>query len=73
MDVAYDHIQGESFPEDEAGKPQDPASPQTSLNSEFKDAYNAFSKSPWGAKLGGLWGTVKKQVWYLPAKAPEKI
>jgi hypothetical protein len=26
-----------------------------------QEAYKAFSASPWGVKLGGLWGTVKKQ------------
>lgn len=64
MDAAYDHIQEQSFPDDEQAKQQSSGvtQPQPSLNDEFKDAYKAFSKSPWGAKLGGLWGTVKKQV-----------
>jgi hypothetical protein len=63
MDVAYDHIQEETFPEDEEGKPHPDANPSSpSLNTEFQDAYKAFAKSPWGAKLGGLWGTVRKQV-----------
>lgn len=62
MDVAYDHIQEENFPDDEEGQPQDPSSPQRSLSGGFQDAYKAFSQSQWGVKLGGLWGTVKKQV-----------
>lgn len=61
MDVAYDHIQEENFPDDEEGQPHDKKE-QRSLSGEFQDAYNAFSQSQWGVKLGGLWGTVKKQV-----------
>jgi len=62
MDVAYDHIQEENFPDDEEGKPHDNQRPQRSLSGEFQDAYKAFSSSQLGATLGGLWGTVKKQV-----------
>lgn len=61
MDVAYDHIQEENFPDDEEGQPHEPKA-QRSLSGEFQDAYKAFSQSQLGAKLGGLWGTVKKQV-----------
>ena len=61
MDIAYDHIQEENFPEDEEGKPA--AQPQrTSLNVEFQEAFKAVSASPWGARLGGLWGGIRKQV-----------
>jgi hypothetical protein len=63
MDAAYDHIQEETFPEDEEGKVHDKvAGEDPSLNEEFQEAYKAISNSPWGARLGGLWGTVKKQV-----------
>jgi len=63
MDVAYDHIQEENFPdEDGAEEQRDETSPQRSLSGEFQDAYKAFSQSQWGATLGGLWGSVKKQV-----------
>jgi len=66
MDVAYDHIQEEVFPEDEEGKAHDKApTEQASLNAEFQEAYKAISSSPWGARLGGLWGSVKKQVFLL--------
>ncbi|KAF2670429.1 BSD-domain-containing protein [Microthyrium microscopicum] len=54
MDSAYDHIQEENFPKD----PDTPT--QASLNTEFQEAYQAVANSPWGATLGGLWGTVKK-------------
>ncbi|KAI9724233.1 MAG: hypothetical protein M1828_003978 [Chrysothrix sp. TS-e1954] len=33
----------------------------TDLNTELKKAYQTFAGSAWGAKLGGLWGTVRKQ------------
>ncbi|KAF2027109.1 BSD domain-containing protein [Setomelanomma holmii] len=65
MDSAYDHIQEESYP-------QDPTKPQTggdsthqetanNFNAEIQDAYKAISSSPWAARLGGFFGTVKKQ------------
>jgi hypothetical protein len=62
MDVAYDHIQEDTFPNDESGKPKETSAEPTTLNDEFQEAYQAVANSPWGARLGGLWGTVKKQV-----------
>lgn len=65
MDVAYDHIQEEGvFPDDEEGKThkKQEKGEEASLNTEFKEAYQALSNSPWGTKLGGFWGSVKKQV-----------
>lgn len=67
MDVAYDHIQENSYPKaDEEGKRGEKSSedkPQPpSLNEDFQEAYKAFSSSPWGSKIGGFFGTVKKQV-----------
>jgi hypothetical protein len=62
MDVAYDHIQEETFPKDEDGKDREPTAEHTPLNVEFQEAYQAVANSPWGATLGGLWGSVKKQV-----------
>jgi len=64
---AYDHIQEENYPDAPEQKPVEAESsnnkPQSpSLNSEFQDTFKAFSNSPWGTRLGGLWGTVKKQV-----------
>lgn len=65
MDSAYDHIQQQTYPED--GPKQDAdngsAQPQPSnINAEFQDAYKAISSSPWAARIGGFFGTVKKQV-----------
>ncbi|KAF2123523.1 hypothetical protein P153DRAFT_435855 [Dothidotthia symphoricarpi CBS 119687] len=64
MDSAYDHIQQETYPED--GPKQESASgsaqPQANnFNAEFQDAYKAISSSPWAARIGGFFGTVKKQ------------
>ncbi|KAI9885600.1 MAG: translation termination factor GTPase eRF3 [Watsoniomyces obsoletus] len=59
MDIAYDHIQEEVLSPD---TPQgDSKKTETSLNTEFAEAYKAISSSPWGARLGALVGTVKKQ------------
>ncbi|TKA71742.1 hypothetical protein B0A49_04993 [Cryomyces minteri] len=59
MDVAYDHIQEEALSPDEPSDKQD--NNQRGLNSEFQEAFKAVSASPWGARLGGFFGTVKKQ------------
>lgn len=72
MDVAYDHIQEEVLSPDEetAQRSKQQQEHGNDLNTEFRDAYKAFSSSPWGARLGGLWGTVKKQseVYYEEAQ-----
>ena len=73
MDSAYDHIQEENFPKDpEPTSPKAPGTedaagaegqaPPVTLNDEFQEAYKAMASSPWGMKIGGLWGTVKKAV-----------
>jgi hypothetical protein len=66
MDSAYDHIQEESYPQDNAGQQAGGASTQderaSNFNAEIQDAYKAISSSPWAARLGGFFGTVKKQV-----------
>lgn len=62
MDVAYDHIQEEVLSPDEAAEREaDKNETQGNLNTEFREVYNSFSASPWGARLGGFFGTVKKQ------------
>lgn len=38
-----------------------PSAPRQNLQTEFQETFKAFSKSPWGTTLGGLWGNVKKQ------------
>lgn len=69
MDLAYDHIVEESLPKEEDGKKSSEGIEQTqnSLNAEIQDAYKAFSSSPWGAKIGGFFGTVVKQVGTTPS------
>ena len=72
MDVAYDHIQEEIISTDRSSTPtpQDhdivdastpTGRPKQDLNTEFQETFRAFSASPWGAKLGGFFGTVRKQ------------
>lgn len=61
MDAAYDHIQEEVLRPDEATQQQAKQQPEGSLNAEFQEAYKSFSASPWGAKLGGFLGSVRKQ------------
>lgn len=73
MDVAYDHVQEESYPDHaKTAKPSDEgsssdntsntqASKAPDLNTEFQEAFKAVQASPWGAKLGGWFGQVRKQ------------
>lgn len=64
---AYDHIQ-ESTLAPEAGNGRNgrgdngEGPTQNTLNADFQDAYKAISSSPWGARLGGFFGSVVKQV-----------
>ncbi|KAB8346165.1 hypothetical protein FH972_023211 [Carpinus fangiana] len=71
MDVAYDHVQEEALPEHlekpavgaAAGQQETRERAKSNeLNEEVRDAYKSFTESAWGAKLGGFWGTIKKQV-----------
>ncbi|TKX24752.1 BSD domain-containing protein [Elsinoe australis] len=63
MDVAYDHIQEEALAsEADARQRKDNGDGQPAgLNAEFQEAFKAVSASPWGARLGGWFGEVKKQ------------
>lgn len=61
MDTAYDHIQEELAPAETSEGDSSQAKPND-LKSELTEAYQAISSSPWGAKLGGFFGSVKKQV-----------
>jgi hypothetical protein len=61
MDLAYDHIQEEALKQ-EAEKNNEQKKPDSTLNDDFQEAYRAISASPWGAKLGGFFGNVVKQV-----------
>lgn len=62
MDIAYDHIQEEAFSNKE-GPPSDskPQESNANLNDELQETFRAFSASPWGSRIGGLWDNVRKQ------------
>ncbi|WEW58696.1 hypothetical protein PRK78_004164 [Emydomyces testavorans] len=68
MDVAYDHIQEEiltSPDNDKSNQGSEAGSSESAnrhdLSAEFQETFSAFSASPWGARLGGLWGNVRRQ------------
>ncbi|KAF7716005.1 Uncharacterized protein PECH_001914 [Penicillium ucsense] len=63
MDFAYDHIQEEILT---SGKTEDSTQakneqPSSNLNTELQETFRAFSASPWGSRIGGLWDNVRKQ------------
>lgn len=64
MDLAYDHIQEEALSPEKTETQNEENRPETqnTLNADFQEAYKAISASPWGAKLGGFFGSVVKQV-----------
>lgn len=65
MDLAYDHIQEQAFRKNEQEEGQDDgekAQEVSSLNNDIQEAYKVFSASPWGARIGGFFGSVVKQV-----------
>lgn len=58
----YDHIQEEALKDEQRTTPSAaPTAEPGSLATDLQDTYKSFTASPWGAKLGGLWGTVNKQ------------
>lgn len=62
MDYAYDHVQESTLPEEGSDNSKKAEQQQGSLNTDFQEAYKAISSSPWGARLGGFFGSVAKQV-----------
>lgn len=64
MDVAYDHIKEEELaPGGTTEQPVESSRSQDNdLTTELSEAYQAISGSSWGVKLGGFFGSVKKQV-----------
>lgn len=66
MDFAYDHIQGEITAGQRAKSGDDDTTQSgqgrtsLNLNAEFQETLQAFSNSPWGARIGGLWNNVRK-------------
>ncbi|KAJ5347318.1 hypothetical protein MYU51_004241 [Penicillium brevicompactum] len=61
MDIAYDHIQEEAFSNKEEAPSEAKAQESNSLNDELQETFRAFSASPWGSRIGGLWDNVRKQ------------
>ncbi|KAJ5720897.1 uncharacterized protein N7483_008831 [Penicillium malachiteum] len=63
MDIAYDHIQEEilSSNKEEGTASSSTENPNINLNTEFQETFRAFSASPWGTRIGGLWDNVRKQ------------
>ena len=61
MDSAYDHIQEEVLRPDPSPAQATDKEPEGNLNTELQEAYKSFSASPWGARLGGFLGSVRKQ------------
>ncbi|EAW11288.1 BSD domain-containing protein [Aspergillus clavatus NRRL 1] len=66
MDTAYDHIQEEIYSSNGSKKDDSQdgsAKPQSNvdLNTELQETFRAFSASPWGVRIGGLWDNVRKQ------------
>ncbi|KAJ0426530.1 hypothetical protein BJY00DRAFT_272393 [Aspergillus carlsbadensis] len=67
MDI-YDHVQQDLFASSDSDKKEDTQQnasaetrPNVDLNTELQETFRAFSASPWGSRLGGLWDNVRKQ------------
>ncbi|KAA8644244.1 hypothetical protein EYZ11_008058 [Aspergillus tanneri] len=68
MDIVYDHIQEEIFTSNDSSKKDESKDesakterPNVDLNTELQETFRAFSASPWGVRIGGLWDNVRKQ------------
>ncbi|KAJ5093834.1 hypothetical protein N7456_009695 [Penicillium angulare] len=63
MDIAYDHIQEEILSSNKEGEnsSSNTENSNINLNTEFQETFRAFSASPWGTRIGGLWDNVRKQ------------
>ncbi|KFY42759.1 hypothetical protein V495_04352 [Pseudogymnoascus sp. VKM F-4514 (FW-929)] len=78
---AYDHIQESTLAPEEArragsnadGAGSNGGGGQNTLNADFQDAYKAISSSPWGARLGGFFGSVVKQGEHVYKEASQEL
>ncbi|KAJ5759380.1 hypothetical protein N7520_006536 [Penicillium odoratum] len=61
MDIPYDHIQEEILTSSKEDGSSDSSNSNPNLNTEFQETFRAFSASPWGTRIGGLWDNVRKQ------------
>jgi hypothetical protein len=62
MDLAFNHIEDSYVREQPSDDPSKPNQHASTLTEDIQETYKAFSASPWGAKIGGFLGTVRKQV-----------
>lgn len=65
MDTAYDSIQQDALPDSGILEPKQEGEEgfaRTGLSEEFNEAFQSFSSSSWGLRLGGMWENVRKQV-----------
>ncbi|KAL4919876.1 hypothetical protein BDW62DRAFT_199296 [Aspergillus aurantiobrunneus] len=65
MDI-YDYVQGDLFSSNDQTKKEESqedasSQPAVDLNTELQETFRAFSASPWGSRIGDIWGTVRKQ------------
>ncbi|KFZ03372.1 hypothetical protein V501_09379 [Pseudogymnoascus sp. VKM F-4519 (FW-2642)] len=79
---AYDHIQESALAPEESssaggtsngGNGETKQTAQNTLNADFQDAYKAISSSPWGARLGGFFGSVVKQGEHVYKEASQEL
>ncbi|KAJ5646821.1 hypothetical protein N7490_003193 [Penicillium lividum] len=61
MDIPYDHIQEEILTSSKEEGSSNSSNSNPNLNTEFQETFRAFSASPWGTRIGGLWDNVRKQ------------
>lgn len=69
MDFPYDHIQEEIIAANDPSKKDGPQGESSNnaqqsnvdLNAELQETFRAFSASPWGVRIGGIWDNVRKQ------------
>ncbi|KAI7486745.1 BSD-domain-containing protein [Hortaea werneckii] len=63
--LSYDHVQEESYSpanaNDQSQKQANTSETAQTLNTEFQQAFQAVSASPWGSKLGGWFNQARKQ------------
>jgi hypothetical protein len=76
MDAAYDHITESTLSPDEieaSQRTQNGQNNTNTLNNDFQEAYKAISSSPWGARLGGFFGSVVKQGEHIYKEATTEL
>jgi hypothetical protein len=62
MDLAFNHLEDSYVRDQSSDDPAKAGQPTVTLSEEIQETYKAFSASPWGARIGGFLGNVRKQV-----------